>query len=172
MSASERDLYPDVMAWLRRVLRTSYPSYEIEVFDTSKITLSRFIRRAQLRKFFPRCDLLDIRVQMTAVLRRADCAELAIAEVQAQPVRIKDVGPFLVIGRLALPALALLLSPRGLSPALDSLLRTGKRYDVLDYGPGKWLTLGAWDGKKRRVDPRSVLPRGSLKNAAAVHDYV
>jgi hypothetical protein len=140
------------MLWLDSFLRALHPSWQIEVADTSRLRLSVFIRKANLGANFPQSHSWDIQVPITAILRRRKKAELVLANCQAGRIALKDVGPFLVQSRLVLPALAVLLSPCGLSSPLKKLLINYKRQEVLDYAIGKKMTLGTWDSGRKRAD--------------------
>ncbi len=162
MKIAERELYGDMAAWLRERLRGLYPNWEVTTHDTSTVKLSGFLYRIGLQGAFPGSEAFEIEVDITAVMKRGKKAELAFVECKTAPITLKDVGQILGYSRVAFPLLSVILSPTGLSESLNSLLHTYNRVDLLDYGTGRRLKVGTWDGNRKQVDPATVFPPGEL----------
>jgi|YelNatPaOPRAMG01_1025707.scaffolds.fasta_scaffold15814_3 hypothetical protein len=161
MANRERDLYPVVLNWLDNRLRCLYPGWSVEVFDTSRSKLSAFLDRLGVRSF-PASDAFEIEVDLTAIVRRRDKAQLVFIECKSTPITLKDLGQILGYSRVASPVLSAIVSPEGISRSLDILLNTYNRVDILEYGPGRRIRIATWDPVRQRVDPASVFPAGGL----------
>lgn len=161
-SISKEELRDQVAHWLPRRLETMFPSWSIEIFDTSRLTLSRFLFDHQLEERFSCSDAFDMRVDITGLLRRGERVELALAFCHRQVITLREVGPATFCSRLSTPCVSLLVSPAGVSSSLNLLLFAYNRVDLLEYAPGKRLKVATWDLRRKQVDPNSVIPSGEL----------
>jgi hypothetical protein len=158
----ERELYGEVALWFERRLEMLYPSWRAIVHNTSQTRLSAFLSREGIAKAYPGSEAFEIEVDLTGILRRGSKFELAFVECKTAAITLKDIGQILGYSRVALPRLAVILSPGGLSQSVGLLLNTYNRTDILEYGTGKRLKVGVWDLAKKQVDPGSVYPPGEL----------
>jgi len=72
------------------------------------------------------------------------------------------VGQILGYSRVVKPYLSLIISPKGLSVPLESILKTYGRYDILEYDANKRIRIARWNELRGEIDARTVLPRGDL----------
>ncbi|MCI0537194.1 MAG: hypothetical protein L0Z50_18405 [Verrucomicrobiales bacterium] len=159
---SERELYPDIIAWLEARLPALYPGWAIKAYDTSRVRLSGFLDRHDLSDAFPGCEGFEIEVDVTGILQRGTRVQLAFVECKSGYITLKDLGQILGYSRVALPAISVIVSPLGLSSCMNVLMHTHNRVDLLEYGGSKRIKLATWDKSRRQVDPQSVFPPGEL----------
>ena len=158
---NEIELYPQVVIWAQQYLQGRHPRHHVEVYDTHAANLSRFIVEKGLQKFFPHANVYDIKVDISAFLKRSNQIQLAFIECKVKPITLRDLGQILAYARVANPAYAFILSPRYLSPALHELLVVYRKYDLLEYAPGKKIRIGKWNLKRKELDTDSLLPPGT-----------
>lgn len=159
--SKEGDLYPQVAEWLRGYLKGRHPRARISAYDTHKTELSNFLRTHGLHKHFPDFSAYEIQVDVTAVVERKNTVDLAFVECKMGAITLRDVGQLLGYSLVARPELSFLLSPKGLSDRLATLLLTFGRQDILGYGENRMIRLAAWDLLRREINLSSLVPKGS-----------
>lgn len=167
--SSELEMYPPVMNWLRHHLAGKLRQATIEVFDTHSSPLNQFLARNGLHRFFE-SDLwqtFDIRVDVTAFVKLASAKGLVFVECKTQPIGLAHLSQLLGYTRIAVPLGAYLISPRGVSGIVRSLILTHGRTDVLEYARPKGkaprgLVLARWEPRVNDLDRTSILPPGAV----------
>lgn len=157
----ERKLYPHVATWLAEHLRSKYPGAEISAHDTHSTELGAFLRRANLHSKFPDVAAFEIQVDITAIIQAKNSVRLAFVECKLGPITLMDVGQLLGYCLVARPERAFLVSPRGLSDRLTTLLVTFGRQDILKYSDSQSMRLAAWNPSRREIDVATLVPKGS-----------
>ena len=160
--AFERQMYPEVMAWLKRALRDIRPRADVTTYDTSTVALRRFLEDNGLQEFFPQYQSYDIHVDVTGVVRTKREAHLAFVECKLNQIALRDLSQLLGYSRVAAPIYAIILSPAGIGAAMTYLLRTYGRFDVLEYGKGRRLKVATWDADRREVRIPTLIPPGEF----------
>ena len=158
----EKDMYPAVCKWLRNILRSKYKKAEIYVFDTSNVTLSKFLVKRRYHRFFKAYQTYEIQVDITGVIKSRKRIDLAFVECKLKKISLKDLSQLLGYSKVAFPLFSMIISPAGMSRSLDLLFNVWRRYDILYYGKDKHLLIGKWDSDRREVDPSSIIPRGAF----------
>ncbi len=135
MAIAERDLYPSVIKWLNRFLKDRLPQGNVQTFDTSNVSLNRFIEQRNLQTFFTSdiWQTFDIHVDITSFISNTRGAGLVFVECKTNPVTLRDVSQLLGYSRVALPLVSLLISPGGISNAVLALILKYDRTDILQY---------------------------------------
>ena len=128
----------------------------MSTYDTHSVDLSSFLRKEGLHRHFKDYTAYDIQVDVTGVIETTLTVELAFVECKVGPITLRDVGQLLGYSLVARPVLSLLVSPRGLSDRLRSLLVTFGRQDILGYGDGRAIRLAVWDDLRGEADLSSV----------------
>lgn len=146
--------------WLRSLLVSRHPGSQIEVYDTSQVSLWQFLQRAELHYAFPDHLSYEIQVDITGVIKRSREVRLAFVECKMKPITLRDVSQLLGYSRVARPSISVILSPRGYSKSISYLIETYGRTDVLEYDKGKRIRIATWDEAKKEIDPRYTLPKG------------
>lgn len=159
---TEKSLYPAVASWLARFLKDRYRGSRVHVYDTHATNLNSFIEDRDLHNDFPEFRAYDIKVDLTGVVASRSRTDLAFVECKLRPIRLLDVGQLLGYARIVRPAIALLISPGGISPALETLIRTFGRHDLLDYDHDKRIRLATWDSDRSDILYASLLPPGPI----------
>lgn len=157
--ANERAMYPEVGAWLRRLLRARFPKSAVQVADTSRITLSSYIEQEGLEDLFPGYQTFEINVDITGIVQ-SKRPTLAFVECKVTALTVRDMSQLLGYSKVAKPVYSILLSPAGISVALSLLLKIYRRYDVLEYAEGQRLKIGVWDAVRKTLDPATLIPPG------------
>lgn len=157
----EKHMYPAVCKWLRNLLRSKYKRAEVHVFDTSNITLSKFLVNTQYHRFFEAYQTFEIQVDITGIIKSGRRAHLAFVECKLRKISLKDLSQLLGYSKVATPLLSMIISPEGMSRSLELLFNVWRRYDILYYGRDKHLLIGKWNWDREEVDPSSIVPRGT-----------
>ena len=157
----ERLLYPEVAKWLAQYLQGRRPKANVTAHDTHSADLSAFLLRQGLHKHFADYSAFEIQVDVTGVVETPKTVELAFVECKIAPITLGDVGQLLGYSLVARPALSFLISPRGISDRLRTLLVTFGRQDILTYAPGRALRLAPWDPVRGEVDLSQIVPAGT-----------
>jgi hypothetical protein len=165
--ADERAMYPEVCSWLQGALKARFPKSAIQVADTSRVTLGRFLEQEGLTEIFPEYQTYEINVDVTGIVRRK-MPGLIFVECKLTALKLRDVSQLLGYSKVAKPIYSILISPAGISQALTHLLKIHLRHDVLEYAEGKRLVLGIWDSSRKVVDPATLIPSGATLNSLTV----
>lgn len=161
MYSSEKEMYPEVVNWLIKHLEGIYPKSEIEVFNTSKINLCEFIRRKNLRIYFPEFETYVIKVDITGVIKYKEKCLLAFVECKLKPISLKDISQLIGYSKVVRPTFSLILSPAGISSPVNKLINIYKRYDILTYWDTLNVRIAKWNKITKEIDQASLLPHGS-----------
>lgn len=156
----ESDLYPSVIAWFKSLLKERNKRSSVQVFDTSRVSLWKFLKDNEYCKYFQDYITFEIQVDITAIVLRKKSASLSFIECKLNPISLKDISQLLGYSRVALPLYSIIISPKGISSSVSYLLKTFNRYDVLKYDSDKRIRIAKWDSSKNEVDIRSILPPG------------
>lgn len=160
MYQSEKEMYPEIIAWLSKYLKRLHPRSEIKAFDTSRINLCEFIRRNKLGKYFPEFETYVIKVDITAVIKDKDKCSLAFVECKLNSIRLKDISQLIGYSKVVRPVFSLILSPAGISSSVNSLMNIYKRYDILTYWKDTKVRIAKWNEKTADIDTATLLPHG------------
>ena len=155
----EEELYPYVIEWLRKFLKGRHRNSDVDVYDTHKINLSKFLQNNELQNYFPEFSAFDIKVDITGIIKSKKSVKLAFVECKTDPITLKDVGQILGYSKVANPDYSFIISPSGLSSPLSVLLQTFGRYDLLEYGSRK-IRIAKWNLERMEIDSNTILPPG------------
>ena len=158
---TEAAMYPDVARWLDRLLVERFPRYSVRVYNTSNVTLSKFLFEKNLHRFFPLYQTFEIEVDITGVIKRDDWVGLAFVECKLKKINLRDLSQLLGYSRVAHPAISILLSPEGVSDSVDFLLNVHRRDDILYYDKSRFIRIAKWLKTKQDIDYANLLPKGS-----------
>lgn len=158
----EKEMYPDVMEWLKHTLQGHFPAASVTTYDTSRVRLSRFLEARGLESSFPLYQSFDIRVDVTGVVQEGTAADLAFVECKLKPISLRDLSQLLGYSRVALPVYSIIVSPAGTSAGMNLLLQTYGRLDVLEYEPHRRIKVATWNGQRKEVDLPTLIPRGDF----------
>ena len=160
--AREKEMYPDVMEWLKRQLRGMFARAEIETYDTSAVALYRFLETNGLQELFPQYQSYDIHVDVTGVVQTKHEAHLAFVECKLNQITLRDLSQLLGYSRVAVPIYSIIISPAGIGSAMTCLLKTYSRLDVLEYEKNRRMKIAAWDSARREVSIPTIIPAGDF----------
>jgi hypothetical protein len=160
-------MYPEVCTWLQGALKARFPRSKVKIADTSRVTLSRYLEQEGLEDLFPDYQTFEINVDVTGIVKNKK-PRLTFVECKLTTLTLRDIGQLLGYSQVAKPAYSILISPVGISAALNLLLNVHRRYDVLEYAGGQRLKVGIWDPVRKTVDPASLIPPGEHLHTLAI----
>ena len=131
---SEMDMYPDVCQWLEGFLKARFQQAEVDVYDLSRILISRFLSTYNRGSFPGERVTWNIKVDVVGFVHHANKpTSLAFVECKNTRLTLAHLSQLLGYSRIAQPLYSFLISPLGFSPPLVSLLQEYQRRDVLEY---------------------------------------
>jgi hypothetical protein len=161
--SNEKALYVPMCSWLEQFLRDRYRNSKIEVYDTSQKSLADFISVKNYGPLFPpEWNSWDIHVDITGLIFTNNKAELAFIEAKDVELTLAHLSQLLGYSRVARPLYSYLLSPKGVSGSLTSLLESYGRRDILVYHEEKGklarkIAVASWVSSTGRIDQASVI---------------
>ncbi len=168
LNYTDIEIYPDIVAWLGRVLSGKFSKAKVDVRDTRGSSLNHYIRKHGLLNYFHSniWQTFEIRVDITAFLMYRGQPELVFVECKTVPISFLHISQLLGYSRVALPLSSYLVSSNGIGTSVQSLITKYGRSDILEYHWGKGefarsIIIGKWDSNLKTIDPNTVLPPGS-----------
>jgi len=156
----ERDLYPDVIRWFSTLLKEKNRHSRVSVFDTSQVSLWKFLKNNGYSMYFKEYLSYEIQVDITGVVLGKKTARLAFIECKLKRITLKDISQLLGYSRVARPYYSIITSPSGISSSVNYLLKCYNRYDILKYDDKRRIRIATWDLVRKEIDLRSILPPG------------
>jgi hypothetical protein len=159
----EKDMYPPVRRWLQGFLRSKHRGADIQVFDSSRKSLARLIQETGLLRNLPlEWPSWDIYVDVVGFACTAKTTALAFVECKNGAITLAHLSQLLGYSRVALPRYSILIAPQGASSALNSLLVTFGRTDVLQYHTpsgqlSRSVAIAKWDENGACLDLGSII---------------
>lgn len=167
----ERQMYLDVANWLRQFLRSRFKTARVEVYDTHRYRLNEVIARKGFQSYFTRgiWQTYDIRADVTGFIISKERLGFVLIECKIQPITIAHLSQLLGYCRVSHPVVAFLISTSGIGEAVNSLILSYGRTDILEYywernRHPRALILTKWDSGAKSIDMASVLPPGAISN--------
>lgn len=161
MYKTERQMYPDVCTWFKRMLLEKYVDSRIHIQDTSRKVLSKWLVEKGLHKLFPDYQTYEIEVDIIGIIEKDDKAFLGLIECKLNQITLRDLSQLLGYSKVALPLYSIILSPQGVSKSMHLLFNVSRRNDVLNYSSDRHILVGKWNEKRKELDYSSIIPKGS-----------
>ena len=162
MYEKETQMYPHVRKWLERLLKSKIKDAEfIKVYNSSNMKLTKLLTNQGLHKYFSSEYLTyDIKVDVTGIIVRRGRGSLIFIECKLGKITLKDFSQLLGYSIVAKPLYSIILSPKGISDSLFSLIKSFGRYDILKYHANREIALAKWDEYKKDIDYTTTIPPG------------
>jgi len=161
MYSREEEMYPDVREWLEDRLRHVMKDADVRVYVTSRTTVADLIERERLTRYFG--DIYrtyDIMVDIAGIIIRNNKGELAFVECKLNKISLRELSQLLGYSVVARPRYSIIISPRGASDSLRTLLISYRRTDILEYARGRRIAIARWDVNKKDIDYATIIPPG------------
>jgi hypothetical protein len=161
MYSREEEMYPDVREWLEDRLRRVMKDADVRVYVTSRTTVADLIEREHLTRYFG--DIYrtyDIMVDITGIIIRNNKGELAFIECKLNKISLRELSQLLGYSVVARPRYSMIISPRGTSDSLRTLLISYRRTDILEYAHGRKIAVAQWNADKKDIDYATIIPSG------------
>jgi hypothetical protein len=161
---SEKEIYPDVCSWFKKILQNKFKNAKICVEDTSKKLLSKWLVEKGFHKFFPDYQIYEVEVDVTgAIVKSSKEAHLGFIECKLGKINLRDFSQLLGYSKVASPLYSIILSPRGVSQSLNLLFNVARRNDILYYSNDRHIFITRWDELKKGIDYSTIIPKGAHK---------
>lgn len=160
--SNEREMYQPIAKWLQHFLRQRFKGAEVWVGDVHARKVSHVLMREGLSHFFPESETYEVKVDVLGVIVHKQKGSLAIVECKIKPVTLMDLAQIVGYSKVLKPAFAIILSPKGWSAAIEKLINTFNRDDILEYGDDRKVVIARWDAKAAAVSYGESLPQGYL----------
>lgn len=158
----EKEMYPDVCSWFKKLLQSKFKNARIYVEDTSKKVLSKWLLEKGFHNYFPDYQTYEVEVDVTGVIVKMDKeAHLGFIECKLGRISLRDVSQLLGYSKVALPIYSIILSPKGISPSLNLLFNVARRNDILYYSVDKHIFITRWHERKKEIDFPTIIPKGA-----------
>jgi hypothetical protein len=158
---NEKEMYPDVCLWFRKVLHDKFKNAKICVEDTSKRVLSKWLLDKGFHNYFPGYQTYEIEVDVTGVVLKSNKeAYLGFIECKLDEISLGDFSQLLGYSKVALPFYSIILSPKGISQSLNLLFNIARRNDILYYSKDRHIFIATWLEKKKEIDFSTIIPKG------------
>lgn len=160
---NEKEMYAPVSSWLKRFLQSRHLRAKIYVFDSSRRSLARLIQETGLSANLPaEWHSWDIYVDVVGFACTTKQTYLAFVECKFSFITLRDFSQLLGYSRVAIPQYSIIISPKGASDSLRSLLQTFERNDILQYYVEKGklplsVAVARWDENGECIDIGSMI---------------
>ncbi|MEM2888043.1 MAG: hypothetical protein QXR42_01000 [Candidatus Bathyarchaeia archaeon] len=156
---NEKEMYPDVCLWFRKMLQSKFNDARICVEDTSKKVLSKWLLEKGFHTYFPDYQTYEVRVEVTGVVVKSDKeAHLGFIECKLGRINLRDFSQLLGYSKVVLPLYSIILSPKGISQSLNLLFNVARRNDILYYSTDKHIFIIKWLERKKEIDFSTIIP--------------
>jgi hypothetical protein len=154
MYSSEIEMYPDIIAWLKKNLDQKFgkEANKITVLDTHDSDLSNFIMQLNYQKFFPEFSTYKIRQDITGFIEYLDKVDLVFVECKNTSLSLIHLSQLIGYSCIALPIYSILLSPQGMGKTLNKLLKSYNRLDILEFRPQRTIHVVKWNADRQDID--------------------
>ena len=162
MYRCQEDMYPDVQRWLENKLRSRFPKATLAcAYITSRTSLARLLETKGLAQYFSAEYLTyDIMVDVTGVIIINGKGELVLVECKLHKITLRDLSQLLGYSIIAKPLYSLIISPRGISDSLRTLIVSYGREDILEYMPGRKIAIAQWNARRKDINYMNIIPPG------------
>ena len=131
---TEKDMYPDVCKWLEDFLKDRFRKSDVEVYELSQKSISRFLSTYNRGQFPGEWVTWNIKVDVVGFVHQPNKpTKMAFVECKNIKLTLAHLSQLLGYSRIAQPLYSFLISPIGFSRMLVSLLQEYQRHDVLEY---------------------------------------
>ncbi|MFH1825135.1 MAG: hypothetical protein ABH873_07945 [Candidatus Firestonebacteria bacterium] len=138
----EQQLYQPISIWFKDYLE--YKGFRgVKVHDTSAYYLDKFVIQNDLHKEFDFCDKFKIKPDIVGFFSNS---KIGFVEVKIGELTLKDIGQLLGYCLVALPEVAIILSPKQPSINLIKILKAN--HSLLNYEGYKRIKIGVWKNNK------------------------
>lgn len=160
-------MYAPVAAWLHNHLSQRFKGAKIWTGDTHAERVSSVLAKRNLARFFPEAETFEVKVDILGVIVKERRAFIALAECKIKAITLMDLSQIIGYAKIIKPAVALIASPEGWSQAVDHLINTFNRSDILEYQEGAKVILAQWDFGSNSISYGRTLPQGYLSTVRA-----
>jgi len=159
---NEKEMYPSVCLWFKKMLQSKFKNARIHVEDTSKKVLSKWLLEKGFHSYFSDYQTYEVEVDVTGVIMESGKeAYLGFVECKLGKINLRDLSQLLGYSKVVLPLYSIILSPKGVSHSLNLLFNVARRNDILYYSLDRHIFITRWDERKKEIDFSTIIPKGS-----------
>jgi len=158
----EKLMYPDVATWFKKLLSIKYKKAEIKVVISANEYLSSIIQRYNYNNYFPLFHTYLIQVDIVGFIKMKNTIKIGFVECKLNNISLKDISQLIGYSKVVIPEYSVIISPKGIGNAVSSLIKTYRRYDILEYAKNKRIKIAKWDVEKKEIFTETILPPGDF----------
>jgi len=155
----EKELYPEIVDWLKSFLEDRFSKWDVSIFDTHREYLNSFLSRKNFN--IKEAGTYQIKVDVTGILQKNGETKLVFVETKNTSITLKDISQILGYSKVANPVYSFLISPEGVSKPVQNLFEVYDRYDILKYSSDGKIRIYQWKEASKEPDFSSVIPPGN-----------
>ncbi len=158
----EKLMYPDVAVWFENLLSIKYKKAEIQVVISANEYLSSIIQRNKYNDYFPLFHTYLIQVDIVGFIKIKNMIKIGFVECKLNSINLKDISQLIGYSKVVIPEYSIIISPKGIGTAINSLIKVYRRYDILEYSKEKRIKIAQWDIDKKEILTETILPPGDF----------
>lgn len=154
----EKELYEPMVKWLDKYVKDKYPNYTVNTFDSSQIYLEDALRKINVS--YSVINGLQIQIDVLSVAQKGSDLLLFFIEAKKGTLVLKDLGQLYIYSKLAQPAEAFLITPKGFG-SVGKVIGIMHKNELLNYGDQiirKEIKVVQWDTISNSPNWNTKLP--------------
>lgn len=156
----EKLMYPDVAKWFKHLLSVKYKKADVQVVISANEYLSSIIQKYNYNDYFPLFHTYLIQVDIVGFIKMKNMIKIGFVECKLNNINLKDISQLIGYSKVVIPEYSIIISPKGVGNAINSLIKIYKRYEILEYTKDRKIKIAKWDIDKKEVLTETILPPG------------
>jgi len=155
-------MYPDIAEWFKNLLSVKYKKAEVQVVISANEYLSSIIQKYNYNDYFSLFHTYLIQVDIVGFIKMRNMIKIGFVECKLNNISLKDISQLIGYSKVVIPEYSIIISPKGIGTAINSLIKVYRRYDILEYSKNKRIKIAKWDIDKKEILIETILPPGDF----------